>query len=154
MAGIAGHKFDILLSDIPKSTDNIADHVFFSFTMGIILERKRNKRILQIAIVLLLTPMVFSRLSSDVWDERKLPVIIGLSYFTLQMIAYITDVDRGKIVSQKNYLKYVLFISFFPQIIQGPIPRYEQLQDQLIEGHKFEEKNYIKGFMLILWFFF
>lgn len=127
---------------------------FFSFTTGVILEKKRNKRILQITIVLLLIPMVSGRLLSGIGAGSNLPVIVGLSYFTLQMIAYIADVFKGKISAQRNFFKYVLFISFFPQINQGPIPRYEQLQFQLIEGHKFEEEKFVKGYMLILWGFF
>lgn len=81
-------------------------------------------------------------------------VPMGLSYFTLQMIAYVTDVYQGKCTAQKNIFKYVLFISFFPQILQGPIPRYEQLQEQLCEGHRFDEKGFSKGLQLIIWGFF
>jgi len=81
-------------------------------------------------------------------------VLLGMSFFTMQMIAYLVDLYRGKIRAQRNLLKYTLFISFFPQIIQGPIPRYEQLADQLVEGHRFEEKRFIKGLHLILWGFF
>jgi len=49
-------------------------------------------------------------------------VLLGMSFFTMQMIAYLVDLYRGKIRAQRNLLKYTLFISFFPQIIQGPIP--------------------------------
>lgn len=122
--------------------------------IGIIIEEKKSKKLLWITIILLLIPLICSRVLSRIWGGRKPFVIVGLSYFTLQMIAYIADVYKGKISAQKNILKYILFISFFPQIIQGPIPRYEQLQHQLIEGHRFEEDNVVKGFMLILWGFF
>ena len=127
---------------------------FFSFMIGIIIEEKKSKELLWITIILLLIPLICSRVLSRIWGGRKPFVIVGLSYFTLQMIAYIADVYKGKISAQKNNLKYILFISFFQQIIQGPIPRYEQLQHQLIEGHRFEEDNVVKGFMLILWGFF
>lgn len=43
---------------------------------------------------------------------------------------------------------------FFPQLIQGPIPRYEQLQSQLIKGNRFEERNIVKGFCYLIWGFF
>jgi len=45
-------------------------------------------------------------------------------------------------------------VSFFPQIIQGPIPRYKQMEEQLVEGHKFNETNFVKGIHLIIWGFF
>ena len=51
-------------------------------------------------------------------------------------------------------MKYALFISFFPQIVQGPIPRYEQLGKQLYAGHRFDERGFCSGIQMILWGFF
>ena len=51
-------------------------------------------------------------------------------------------------------LKYALFISFFPQIIQGPIPRYEKLGNELFEGHTFNSQGFMNGIQLIIWGFF
>ncbi|MDD7148995.1 MAG: MBOAT family O-acyltransferase [Lachnospiraceae bacterium] len=67
------------------------------------------------------------------------------------MISYLADIHKGTIDSQHHLLKYALFISFFPQIIQGPIPRYEQLEEQLVTGHTFDEKNFSKSLQMILW---
>lgn len=72
----------------------------------------------------------------------------------MQIIAYLVDVYKGKITAQHNLFKYALFVSFFPQILQGPIPRYEQLEGQLATGHKFDEVEFTKGFMIIIWGFF
>ena len=79
---------------------------------------------------------------------------LGISFYTLQIIAYLADVYRGKCEPQKDFLKYLLFISFFPQIVQGPIPRYGDLAPQLYEGHKFSEQGFTKGTVLIGWGFF
>ena len=79
---------------------------------------------------------------------------LGLSFYTLQIIAYLIDVSRGKVKAQRHFLKYALFISFFPQIIQGPIPRYETLFPQLSEGNDFDFDRFRKGLMLIIWAFF
>lgn len=68
----------------------------------------------------------------------------------MQIIAYLVDVYKGKISAQHNLLKYVLFVSFFPQILQGPIPRYEQLEHQLVTGHRFDEVEFTNGFMPII----
>lgn len=81
-------------------------------------------------------------------------VPVGIAFYSMQLIAYVVDVYKGKISAEKNILHFILFVSFFPQIIQGPIPRYSQLASQLIEGHRFDEKKFVKGFMLILWGFF
>lgn len=76
---------------------------------------------------------------------------IGISFYTLQVIAYCVDVYKGKTEAQSNFFKYLLFVSFFPQILQGPIPRYNQLKSQLFEGHTFDYKTVKFGFQLILW---
>ena len=76
---------------------------------------------------------------------------MGISFYTLQVIAYCVDVYKGKTEAQSNFFKYLLFVSFFPQILQGPIPRYNQLKEQLFEGHVFDYKTVKFGFQLILW---
>ena len=79
---------------------------------------------------------------------------LGISYYTLQAISYIVDVYRGTITADKNFKKVALFLSFFPQMVEGPIGRYNKLADQLYEPHKITEKNIKYGFYLILWGYF
>lgn len=79
---------------------------------------------------------------------------LGISFYTLQVISYLADIYNGKTDAQKNPAKYLLFLLFFPQIVQGPIPRYQQLDGQLYEGHGFHEEKFVKGVQLILWGFF
>lgn len=83
----------------------------------------------------------------------KLIVPMGISFYTFQMIAYMMDVYKGKVEPQKNFWKYALYSSFFPSVVQGPIPRYEQLGEQLYTGHKLNTENIKSGAMLILWGF-
>ena len=64
------------------------------------------------------------------------------------------DVSRGIIRAERNLGRYALFVCFFPQIIQGPIPRYGDLAGQLYEGYRFDEKEFVKGAWLVLWGFF
>lgn len=56
---------------------------------------------------------------------------IGISFFTLQALSYIVDVQRGVTKADTNLLRLTLFISFFPQIVEGPICRYDQTAQQL-----------------------
>lgn len=81
-------------------------------------------------------------------------VPVGIAFWSMQLIAYTVDVYKDEINPEKNFLKFLLFASFFPQIIQGPIPRFAQLSAQLTEGNRFDENKFVKGFMLILWGFF
>ncbi len=87
-------------------------------------------------------------------DRLAILLPVGISFYTLQTVAYMVDVYRGRIEPQKNFLKYLLFIIFFPQILQGPIPRYEELGSQLYSGHSYDEKKVQNGIYLILWGFF
>ena len=80
--------------------------------------------------------------------------VAGISYYTFQAMGYIVDVYREKIPAQRNFFKLLLFTSFFPQIGQGPISAYDQLGDQLIEGHSFDFTRLKYGCELILWGFF
>lgn len=81
----------------------------------------------------------------------KLLMPMGVSFYTLQVIAYCVDVYKGKTEAQGNFLKYLLFVSFFPQILQGPIPRYNQLKTQLFEEHDFDYFTVKSGLQLMLW---
>lgn len=78
---------------------------------------------------------------------------LGISYYTLQAISYVIDVYRGKYKPDKNIARVALFTSFFPQMVEGPIGRYDDLAHQLYEPHKFEYKNAKFGLQLILWGF-
>ena len=77
-------------------------------------------------------------------------VPVGISYFTLQAIAYLVDVAKGKVQAEKNPLKYLLFLSWFPAIVQGPISRYDQLMPQLVNPNKFSFDRTRDGLVLVL----
>lgn len=79
---------------------------------------------------------------------------LGISFYTFQSIGYLIDVYRGKYKPDTNLAKFALFVSFFPQIVQGPISRYDQLAGQLYEGHSFDYTRFKFGVQLILWGFF
>lgn len=84
----------------------------------------------------------------------KLFLPLGISFYTFQSMGYIVDVYREKFPAEKNIAKFALFVSFFPQIIQGPISFYDQLAHQLYEPHKMDFTRFKYGCELILWGFF
>ena len=81
----------------------------------------------------------------------NLIVPLGVSFFTFQSIGYVIDVYRGKYAPERNPLKYALFVSFFPQMIQGPISRFDQLSPQLTAGEQLNPDNLKYGLQLVLW---
>lgn len=84
--------------------------------------------------------------------ELLLP--LGISFYIFQSSGYMIDVYRNKYSPDRNIAKYALFVSFFPQIVQGPISRYDGLAAQLTAPHKFSPDNLKSGLQLMLWGFF
>ena len=83
-------------------------------------------------------------------DIPKFIMPIGISFYTLQAISYLIDVYKEKIKADKNLGKLALFISFFPQIMEGPICRYSQTADQLWKCERTNYKNLTFGLQRIL----
>jgi len=81
----------------------------------------------------------------------ELIVPLGISFYTFMMISYLTDVYRGKIVAENNFLKYATYVLYFPHITQGPIARYNETAPQLFAQHNFNYDMFIKGLWLMLW---
>lgn len=79
---------------------------------------------------------------------------VGISFYTFQTLSYVIDVYRGEIKTEENFFFYALFVSFFPQLVAGPIERPGNLIPQLKETHKWDNGNAIAGGkMLIIGFF-
>lgn len=137
-----------------------AGTIAVSYGLALLLKNNKNRFLLWGAIIVSAAPLlidralglVSSKVPTTILDSVIIP--LGLSFYTMQIVAYLVDVYRDKIEPQSNLLKYALFVSFFPQMIQGPIPRYEQLSEQLLEGHSFSERNFMRGIQLIIWGFF
>lgn len=79
---------------------------------------------------------------------------VGISFYILQALGYLIDVYRGEIYAEKNFLRYALFVSFFPQLVAGPIERSKNLLTQLAKPASFSYDNLRKGLLLMLWGYF
>lgn len=79
---------------------------------------------------------------------------VGISFFTFQALSYTVDVYRGDIYAEKNFFKYALFVSFFPQLVAGPIERSKNLLKQISEPKTFDYDRTRDGILLMLWGYF
>lgn len=138
--------------------------IFMNWVFGLLVNNQKNKDnikaakaiigltvIFNLAILFLFKYLTFA--SGVVFDvfgiNTKIPDIalpIGISFFTFQAMSYVIDVYRGNGVVQKNILNVGLYISFFPQLIAGPIVRYETIADQ-IENRKENFNDFTDGFV-------
>lgn len=86
--------------------------------------------------------------------NRHIILPVGISFFSFQALSYTVDVYRGDIKPVKNFLKYALFVSFFPQLVAGPIERSGKLISQFEEEHKWDYNRARDGLLLMLYGYF
>src|SRR5436305_14087978 len=87
----------------------------------------------------------------DIW-HLALPV--GLSFYTFQSVGYIIDVYRGRVRASRNLLDYALYVSFFPQLVAGPIERAAHMLPQYRSARRFDPVAWRSALGLMLWGFF
>ena len=131
--------------------------IVISYAFSRAVEKKKSKGILILSILVSAAPLLLNRAIG--FSERlqnssiasRIIIPLGLSFYTMQMIAYLADIYMGKVEAQKNFLKYATVVSFFPQIIQGPIPRHVQIENEIMAEHKFDDREFMRGVQLIIW---
>lgn len=91
---------------------------------------------------------------SEIHKQIDLLLPVGISFYTFQALGYIIDVYRGDVEVEKNFPRYALFVSFFPQLVAGPIERSKNLLSQLKkiqELHLWNAKRVASGAILMVW---
>jgi D-alanyl-lipoteichoic acid acyltransferase DltB (MBOAT superfamily) len=129
-----------------------------------------RKICLTVSIILTLSPLFFykytdfiltnlSAILSHVGISIVTPAFdiilpVGISFYTFQALGYVIDIYRGDIKPEKNIARYALFVSFFPQLLAGPIGRAKSLKAELFERRDFNYENARYGLLLMLWGYF
>lgn len=158
-AGILLERLNDKKSEIPKSEKALQDGI-----------TKRKKAVVAVVCAVLFamlyvlkyldfTVNIFVSLISAFGKtvEPSVPnllVPLGVSFYIFQSVGYVVDCYRGKYKAQHNFLKYALFVSFFPQIVQGPISRYDQLGTQLTSPAQLNTDNLRDGIQRMMWGYF
>jgi alginate O-acetyltransferase complex protein AlgI len=87
-------------------------------------------------------------------ELARFTIPAGISFYTFQSISYVVDVYRQKENPEKSLPRQMLFVSFFPQLVAGPIERFSNLHGQLFSRHRVNYENLSNGFRLLLYGFF
>lgn len=132
--------------------------------------KKRRKRMLVLLLVLNFGILVFLKYFNFFADNLNLlvrpitrggeiPTLnlilpLGISFYTFQTMSYVIDVYWQKVAAERNIAKVALFVSFFPQIIEGPIGRYKELGHQLYAQRKADAQTIKYGLQLMAWGYF
>lgn len=140
--------------------------VLIAYIFGLLIDKyrkdkKKSKLFLVISIILILLNLfIFKYLDFSIGiinsifktniGLTKLVLPIGISFYTFQILSYVIDLYWGKVGVQKNYFRLLLYVSFFPQLIAGPIVRYETVEKE-ISDRKTTLDGFINGFKRFIW---
>ncbi len=142
--------------------------IFFNYNLGIDIEnhkvsRKKRKSLLVFGVIFNLFMLGFFKYSGFMVQNinslfgaeieyEGLPLPVGISFYTFQILSYVIDVYKGEVKAQKSFVAFGAYISMFPQLIAGPIVQYKdieaQLRDRTITIEKFYDGiiYFIRGF--------
>ena len=140
--------------------------VLIAYIFGLLIdkyrfEKRKSKLFLIISVVLILLNLfifkyldfsigIFNSIFKTNIGLSKLVLPIGISFYTFQILSYVIDLYWGKVGVQKNYFRLLLYVSFFPQLIAGPIVRYETVEKE-ISDRKTTLDGFINGFKRFIW---
>lgn len=141
-----------------------------TYYAAILTERKKTKTALVVSVVIVLGLLGFFKYANlalgtlgDICSllsigftpsVLKIALPLGISFYSFAAIGYVTDVYRGKISAEKNFLKYMGFVAFFPTVLSGPINRAEDILPLINEPPEFDYDEAVKGLRQMLWGFF
>lgn len=142
--------------------ENLA-YILFStistYLAGLCIEKGKNKKAILIGtvginsiilIIMKIVPYINSK------PEFNLIVPLGISYYTFQVISYLVDVYREKYSAERNFFHFALYVMYFPYLFVGPINRFDQIKQSLIEeeNKKFNIESFYEGILKISMGFF
>lgn len=129
-------------------------HRFYILLVGIILNFGVLAVIKYSAFAVTNVNRVAGLFGSEGFAVPDLLLPMGISFYIFSACGYLIDVYRQKTEAERNPFRFALFISFFPQLVQGPISRHNDLSPQLREEHPFELRAFTFGIQRILWGYF
>lgn len=145
-----------------------------TYTAALLLERtasaKRRKAVLFISLLVCLGLLFFFKYFNFVSESifallgmfsipaqpitLSLLLPVGISFYTFQTASYVIDVYRGEVEAERHFGKYAVFVSFFPQLVAGPIERTSRLLPQIKGKHCFDYEQATYGMKLMAWGYF
>ena len=143
----------------------------FSFLFGWLLEGKAekgkgNRFLLWSGIICCLLPLILMKYHDflpDIWGDGiwkewiySLTAPVGISFYTLQAVGYLIDVYRGEERAERNPFYYILYMSYFPKFISGPLMGTKDLLNQIknLSDWRCSEEDTKKGLLLMMWGYF
>ena len=129
--------------------------ILVNYLAAILIDRSKNKNIILICDILLnLSVLVYfkyfnfiiyniNRIRGDTFPILNIVMPIGISFFIFQTLSYVFDVYKNEVPVQKNIYKLSLYVSFFPQLIAGPIVKYHEIQKEIDNRNETLDDTYL-----------
>ncbi len=153
-----------------RLTAFLSVYILFVYTIGIAFSKKKGKAVVFLSIVLALLPLLvckYTNFGLSILDKvaslfklsnatHVITIVapLGISYFTFKSVGYLVDVYKGKIKAESDFITFFAYISFFPEMLTGPIDRSDNLLVQLKEGGPKRWSDLERGVLLLLFGFF
>ncbi len=143
----------------------------FSYIGGLAIERKKSRIILIVFLLADVLWLIFFKYTNFIVscinmlmnkvlpqagqiDHFAIILPLGLSFIVFQSCTYLTDVYRGNIAAEHNFVRYGAFVAFFPTVLSGPIQKARELMPQIACPRQFDGVEAQKGTLLFVWGFF
>ena len=125
---------------------------------GMLRDKKAKTAMRRVPLILCLVTnfglLALFKFSEAILPSLGLLLIPGISFYTFQAAGYLLDIYIGKVKPERNILKTALFLSFFPQLVQGPISRHSDIASDLFAGHGWDWERSRSGVQRIIWGYF
>lgn len=144
-------------------------YVLINYVIGLKIPDSKHKKLLfRAGLIINLLQLVLLKYANFTIDPvlqlfhadlavsrlSEIIVPIGISYFTLQGIGYLVNVNMGWEKAEKRFLDFLLYITFYPKFLSGPIARSNQLLPQFKEQKPFDQDYFLEGMRIAFWGFF
>ncbi len=134
--------------------------IIISYFFGILIEKFNNKIIFFLSLIVIISPLIYFKYTNFLIeninkiissDMKRINVImpIGISFYTFQIISYLADIKMKRINAEKNIINLACYITFFPQLVAGPIVTYSSIKNQILKIKNTYDK-FSEGIFLFL----
>ena len=126
--------------------------ILVSYISGRLIEERRGKAgvLLPVCVFLCIGLLAFFKYFPNLRERLGILLPVGISFYTFQAVSYVADVYRKRMKAERNIFRYALFLSFFPQLVAGPIERAGNLLPQLGAGKTPQKDDYLVGIGLLI----
>ncbi|MBQ9219659.1 MBOAT family protein [Succinivibrio sp.] len=154
----------------PKFALLLAFATVITFFLGLYLDKKKRSKItMTVILIIVFSALVYFKYSNFLISQINhvinifhfqlishfdIVLPVGISFFTFQAAGYLIDIYKKETKAERNFIKYALFISFFPQLVAGPIERSKDLLNQFDNTKNYRPNRVFHGLLIMLWGFF